>query len=366
MRLFYFLILLLIPALSFGQACTEATFLPAPTSPFPPAGYNTFNCTTLTISSAGLNRSADGTDEPLIINVTGDVLINGNININGGDGFVLSSDPTSGPSGGPAASAGGGISAADGEAGGPFTFLPSEGNSHPNNGICNHGGGGAGGISEAGIDGTQCPTGPLPVGSGGTAWGSFPSPLRGGFGGGAGGAFNISLGLYDLGSGGGGGGAIHIQSGGTITISNNVTISARGGRGGNAIQLGGAGGGGSGGVILLEATNGIINSGTIDVRGGDGGINTRATTPRGGNGGAGRSGVYRLNSAGTITEGTGLNAPASNNVASSRSLNSDISCGTIAKANEKNNQFFQLIAGFMMAIMFGLLIKILSRFQVRS
>lgn len=333
----FLILLFLFPSICFGQACTENTFLPAPdpTLPFPPPGYNTYNCTTLTISSAGLNRKADGSDEPLIINVTGDVVINGNINVDGGDGFILLTDPTDGPYGGPGASRGGGISGAEGEPGGPFTFFPPEGSAPSRNGTCEEGGSGAGGFDTAGGDGLNCSG--TPTITGGSSWGSFPL-TRGGYGGGAGGAFD-TLGVFSTGSGGGGGGAIHIIStSGKITIARNVVISARGGRGGDANSPGGAGGGGSGGVVILDGALGVFNSGVINVQGGRAGINSGI----GGQGGAGRSGVYRIVNAGEVIEGTGSTAPLS----SSSKLTSDISCGTIASKNEDKNLFFQMIIGF--------------------
>lgn len=341
MRLFLFLVILSISPSAFSQACTEASF---------PAMGGVVNCTTLTVNNP-VTIAPNDLAAPIEFIVTGDVIINANITIDGAPGTPLSIDPSNGGNGGPGASEGGGLSIGDGQSG--TDFSASDGNSHVNNGVCNHGGGGGGGINEDGRDGIQCPTGALPVGARGTASG-FPGAIRGGYGGGAGGAFPVGGGLYDLGGGGGGGGGLYIQStGGTITIKNGVKISARGGRGGNAINLGGAGGGGSGGVIWFDSPTAIINKGIIDVRGGDGGVNTKVSAPRGGNGGRGGSGVFRAVVAGVITDEEGLSSFAS----SSSSLKSEITCGTIATKNENQNLMFQMMIGFALAMMLRILFQ---------
>lgn len=334
MRLFFCLSLLFIPSLSFGQSCTENTLL---------GPGNNFNCTTLTISSTGLNRSADGTGTPIIVTVTGDVFINGNVSVNGGDGFTIVDISDLPSQGGPGASRGGGISGNEGEPGGPnFPPDPEEGLSSLRSNSCENGGSGAGGFNTSGGSGLDCAD--APAVTGGSAWGIFPL-TRGGYGGGAGGSYDVAS-AFNFGSGGGGGGAIHIIStGGKITIASGVTISARGGNGGDVNSPGGAGGGGSGGVVLLDGALGVFNSGIIDVRGGRGGINSGT----GGQGGAGGSGVYRIVNAGVTTEGTGITTSFS------PKLKSDISCGTIAQKKDDNNLFLQVIAGFGIVFMIGLL-----------
>lgn len=338
MRLFLFLILL-SPAFAFGQACTEATLA----VPDGDASPNTYSCTTLDIGPAGLNRSAEGSVDPIIVTVTGNVTIRGNINFNGGNGFTLTADGTAGPSGGPGAvSGGGGVSGSEGEP--QFSINPEDGLAPPRNGVCNDGGGGGGGYSEAGDPGLECDNDPSVSATGGADWGSTVPLTRGGFGGGAGGAHDVAT-VFNHGSGGGGGGAIHIIStAGTITVNSNVTISAKGGIGGNATSIGGGGGGGSGGVILLDGALGVTVNGILDVRGGSGGVSTG-----GGEGGAGKSGVYRIVNAGVTTDGTGVTTPTVTNTPVTK-FKSDISCGTVAKKNENQQMFFQVMVGFFLVL----------------
>lgn len=338
---------LLFPLIAISAPCTEADLVP---------GDNIGNCDSLIISNDVVINPSSGLQRIFITGITGNVEINANITIDGGNGQsnVLTGGGGNGP-GAPGAHNGGGNGFGGSEDGGTAS-LP-DGKTAVGDIPCASGGGGAG-FFETGFRGGQCVTSDLPLNGGAAATNSeFDFTLadfRGGFGGGAG-ANGASS---QIGAGGGGGGALHIETTGTITIAQGVTISARGGSGGNDNSDGGGGGAGSGGAIWLVSAAGISNKGTIDVRGGTGGRN-ELTGAHGGNGSSGR---YRLESAGVITEGSGVTSP----VSAKKSLNSDISCGTIAKANENNNQFFQLIAGFMLAIMFGLIIKILSRFQVRS
>lgn len=350
MRLFYFLILLAIPFHSFAQVCNENSF----NAPDPDASPNTYNCTTLDIGTAGINKVGDQNADPFIIIVTGNVLIRGNVNVSGASGTTATADPTTpvqfiSSAGGPAAGNGGGVSGGEGEP--QFALNPEEGLSPPRNGVCNDGGAGAGGFALAGSPGRDCSNNPSVAATGGVIWTTgFPSPLRGGFGGAAGGAHDVA-GVFNVGTGGGGGGAIQIQSTtGTITISSGVTISARGGNGGNATSIGGGGGGGSGGVIVIDGFLGVINNGTLDVRGGAGGTSSLA-----GEGGAGASGVYRIINAGTTTDGTGVTTPTSSSSASSK-LSSDISCGTVAKKND-NSMMFQMFAGFALAAFASVILR---------
>jgi len=147
-----------------------------------------------------------------------------------------------------------------------------------------------------------------------------------------------------------------IDAGGTITIANGVTISARGGRGGNSLAAGGGGGGGGGGNIYLLSNVAIVNQGILDVTGGQGGT-TRSTPPFGGVGGKGGDGRIRLDVNGAVTDLTGRqDFSTSIPTSSSSSLKSDISCGTVSKKNE-NTMLFQMIAGFMLIIIFSRLKK---------
>jgi hypothetical protein len=345
MRLFYFLLLSTIPNLAFSIPCDETTFNVG--SP-----NNTYICDDLTIGPAGLNKTGDGNADPLQIIVTGNVVINGNIILDGANGVTLPIDNTAGVSGGPGASGGGGISGNAGEDGAGFS--PNDGLAGQSNGTCGSGGGGGGGVLLPGSNGTIC-TIAGPVGDGGSSL-AYGGIIRGGFGAGAGGS-RAFMGGFDLGGGGGGGGGLFIQStAGTITIANGILISARGGRGGNSVDEGGGGGGGSGGVIHFDSAISIINNGIFDVRGGDGGTSTKVAPPIGGNGGRGGDGVFRLEVGGVFTDGTSRqdfsNGVSVNN---SNNLSSDISCGTIAKPNEKQNQLFQMMMVFFLVLCFGLI-----------
>ena len=295
------------------------------------------SCPTLTIDSIQNLKASGGS--PIVINVTGDVEINADIILDGGDGFTMSANGTMGPQGGPGAEEGGGLLVGEGQP--QFGMSASSGLAPTNDPVCNNGGGGGGFIS-AGGNGSVCATATTAMGLGGSIVSSsefdFTGPFRGGFGGGAGGADETSPGVFSIGSGAGGGGALHIISGGTIKIKNGVRITARGGNGGNASAKGGGGGAGSGGVIWLQSSVSILNQGVIDVSAGRGGRN--AST--GVSGGQGGNGVYRLESSSGIVSGNGV----LNSSSSSSSLKSDISCGTIGKPNENKNQFFQMMVGF--------------------
>jgi hypothetical protein len=342
MRLFYFLFCLSFPAVGFSQACTSADI---------PAAGGTLNCTTLTIDIP-VHFTPNDSASALEITVSGDVMINADIDISGVDGANITADNIAGAIGGPGASEGGGIFIVDAGSGSDLSSSDG-GGAGANNGAgnCNNGGGGGGGVTTIGTDGTLCPFGGV-AGVGGVASG-FPSPFRGGYGGGAGGADPVVASVFDAGAGGGGGGGLHISATGTITIKNGVHISARGGKGGNTFLLGGAGGGGSGGVIWLESGVAINNKGIIDVRGGAGGINTKSGTPRGGVGGAGGDGLFRSQIGASVTDDTGL----SNFSSSVSGLKSSISCGTV----DKKENLPQAVMGFALALLLGTIIKILSR-----
>lgn len=343
MRLFLFLSLLSLPALSFGQACTHATL----NAPDGDASPNTYSCTTLNITGA-VTKTPDGSLSPIIVTVSGDVTISANITVNGGNGFTVTNDGDDGPFGGPGVpTKGGGIDGLEGEwlFGAPN---PENGLSSPGV-VCNDGGGGAGGFDTPGDTGVDCSGNPSTFSFGGSDWGSTFPLTRGGFSGAAGGAY--SNGAFSVGSGGGGGGAIHIIStGGSIVVNSNAKISARGGNGGNALNIGGGGfggggGGGSGGVILLDAAVGVTLNGVLDVTGGQGG-----SSPGGGNGGNGKNGVYRVVVNGVTTiEDTIVTTPVVTNSSISK-LKSDISCGTVAKKNENQNLnlMFQMMVGFFL------------------
>jgi hypothetical protein len=337
MRLFYFLPLLLIPSLSFGQACTEATLA------VPAASYS---CTTLTISAAGLNRAGDNSTDAIQVTVTNDVIINGDIILDGQDGVTVNGDNVAGGLAGPGGLFGGGISITSTEDG---AFPPEGGAQGAVDASCSSGGAGGASYLTNGANGGFC-SGGIVDSTGGITPNVFPNaPFAGGFGGGAGGKWNLGGGVYNLGSGGGGGGGLMIDAGGTITIANGVTISTRGGRGGNSLGIGGGGGGGGGGNIYLLSNVAIVNQGILDVRGGQGGT-TRAAVPFGGVGGNGGDGRIRLDLNGAVTDLTGRqDFSTAIPTSSTSSLKSDISCGSVAKKND-DSMLFQMIVGFMLVV----------------
>ncbi len=95
--------------------------------------------------------------------------------------------------------------------------------------------------------------------------------------------------------GAGGGGSLHILSLGTVTIRDEGTILAQGGKGGageNTIgndHLGGGSGGGSGGHIIIEAGSALIFDSVV----------AKCISAQGGKGGNGKSGVSSINAGGS-------------------------------------------------------------------
>lgn len=366
MRPFLFL-LLLMPMASFAVDCTEADLLNFPTTPIPNPCDNLYVDADVTIDKNGALP-----DPAVVINVTGEVIINADINLDGDAGANIAAgvDPATGAVGGPGAGNGGGRNFApqNGDDGAVFPAPASTSNGNaPNNAtnVCGNGGSG-GGLFTAGSDGSQCTGGSATLATGGTTYSAAVDStlfnlvnFRGGYGGGAG---DQSFDNTDeSSSGGGGGGGLYINAGENITINTGATISARGGAGGPGLIDAGGGGGGSGGAIWLQSTGTITNYGTINVSGGVGG-----TSILNGTGGAGGNGVYRLESStGTIT-GSGVllpSAPPAAPGAAAQNYTSDISCGTIAAKNEKENLAQMFIAFGLVAIV-GFFIRKSSRRSV--
>jgi hypothetical protein len=241
----------------------------------------------------------------------------------------------------------------------PDTTVAAGGAADAGDPVCADGGGG-GGFNFTGIIGGACATSvnalknpgiaglPIP----GTDF-SFTGTFRGGVGGGAGGDSTNP----QYGAGGGGGGAIRIVAGGDITITGSII--ADGGAGGNGgpdsgpgTGGGGGGGGGSGGVIWLQTLGNINHAGILRADGAlGGGANSGAP---GGNGG---DGFIRLEDTdGIITGGGSLPGyeeilAVSPTVSSSATLKSDISCGMIKPAGEKDHSaFLQMMMGFLIVV----------------
>lgn len=280
---------------SSGSTGADGAFAPSTSQSIAVPASGTFNFTTVNIpSGVTITFTRNSTNTPLTILASGDVVIAGNINI---DGQGAPSNGTGGP-GGPGGSNGG--------AGGygfdqSFSGVPGDGPG---------GGGGGGGIAS----GTAGSGGGGGFGTNGFSGGNAGSlngaaglkfgaptilPLIGGSGGGGGGANNNTRG----GGGGGGGGAILIAGSGTITITGSVLA-----RGGNGAFFSSAatGGGGAGGAIRLIA-NTITGSGTLNASGGS--INS-CFISCGGNGGQGYVRIEAYNYSGF----TGATSPA--NIAS--------------------------------------------------
>jgi len=208
----------------------------------PPDGV--LNYTTITIpAGVTVTFQRNAANTPVTLLATGDVTINGAINVNGSAG---------------AGGAGGAMSVSAGGPGGPGGF--KGGNGALTGGVsatAGHGPGGAG------------------AGGGGLygAPGGFVAlvPLFGGSGGGGNSAGSPGSGP----AGGGGGGAIVIASSSKVVISGSIV--ANGGIGGftNLLSSSSCGGSGSGGAIRLVAPL-VTNSGSVQAIGGNIGGNCAA------------------------------------------------------------------------------------------
>lgn len=266
---------------------------------------------------------------PLDIQVNGDVIIDAAIDLSGGDSpddggnfddFFGAAGLGGGGEGGRTGS--GFPTAAPGVSGG------GKGQDGP---ACGGGGGGGGFLQAALLNGASC--GAI---SGGARGIKFENILvdnfRGGFGGGAGGVGSI----ISNGGGGGGGGAIRIRAKGNVTINDPLT--SNGGAGGNSNADNGGGGGGSGGLIWIQALGNIENNAAISVTGGAGG-----SSSSGGAGSAGSKGLIRFEDLDGIITGSN---PIAGVKFPSKSLKSDISCGTVKNSDENHSAFFQMILGF--------------------
>ena len=201
-----------------------------------------FNYTTITVSNgATLRFTRNALNTPVHLLATGDVTINGTIDVSGSQGNTFV-----GGVGGP-----GGFNGGDPGTGGygPGAGKPGDNSQNPS---------GAGGGSYATVGPNSATT------NKGSTYGSrLVVPLTGGSGGG---------GAVIGAGGGGGGGAILIASSAQITVSGAVRADG-GNRGSGSVQNGG-----SGGAIRLVAPrvvgNGTLSTGIVDVfqGGGDGRI----------------------------------------------------------------------------------------------
>ena len=217
-----------------------------------PDGDGVYNFTTITINAGStLRLQGDKVNRPVYWLASGDVVINGTLDLSGASGGGTS-DPNVRRQG--AIPGSGGFA---GGAGGDGTFSPTPGD-------------GPGG----GIGGARCvsSTDPRVCGAPGTFTGNrYLIPLIGGSGGAGGDKWGtFSGGGLSYFNGGAGGGAILIASSTSITLGTSGTITASGGgfftpvhQRGN-LALGGLG---SGGAIRLIAPS-LAGSGHLNVNGG--------------------------------------------------------------------------------------------------
>jgi hypothetical protein len=222
------------------------------------------NYTTIHIpANVTISFARNSLNTPVFLAATGDVLIEGTINLSGAD-FAL----TGGPGGWNGGNASPNLAGSQG-------FGPSPGLGGPPPSGQGNAGGGAG-MATAGLKATSH-TGSNPADGGG----AIPRlPLMrnrtgGGGSGGGGGGGRLYFGVdISGGVGGGGSGGLQISTPGNLTI--NGRILANGGHGAwafaNVFAKGGPGGGGAGGNIeLFGHTITIASTATIEARGGAGG-----------------------------------------------------------------------------------------------
>jgi len=227
-----------------------------------------FNFTTINIpTGVEIKFIRNSLNTPVFFAATGDVIINGRINVSGENYNGL-------------AGAGGGDGGTTGLTGN-MGAGPSPGRGGPSSGGAGNSGGG-GGMATEGLTATLYSGGnPAPGG------GAIPPPELisgvsggGGSGGGGGGSgffFGVEL---DGGVGGGAGGGLQISTLTDFILGGE--LAANGGHAGwsfaNTGSYGGAGGGGSGGIIELFADTIILNdTALVDALGGAGG--GRSTQP---------------------------------------------------------------------------------------
>lgn len=234
------------------------------TRALPPNGV--FNFTTINVPTGVTVRfTRNGANTPVILLATGNVTIDGALDVSGESGTAFGRPGRGGPGGFE------GGAGADGLTTVLAGFGLGPGSGGPGNGST--AGGGGGGYLTSGTGGSVCQgcTGAATAvaGGGGPGYGSVAlRPILGGSGGGGGGALvNQSAG----GGGGGGGGAVVIGSSTSITVNSFPAVRANGaiGSGGTGTN-GGGGAGGSGGAIRLIAPT-IAGNGRLEATGGSGG-----------------------------------------------------------------------------------------------
>jgi hypothetical protein len=237
-------------------------------------------------------------EEPLVLISRGDVVIEGKIDVKGGQGENAVNNSL--------VMALGGLGVSGGGSGG-FGGVYGDGNRGIGAGAGGGGRkystdnvgqpGGGGGYGTAGAVGNPYYSRSGYNGTGGVVYGSmYIEPFDGGSGGGGGSSANTQYvpGTSTMGSNGGGGGAgggaVYIEALGTLRITATGVIDADGGVGGAGVtgsnNYGAGGGGGSGGAIYLKAQV-VEQSGSVHAAGGVGGVSGN-NNGSGGTGGVGR------------------------------------------------------------------------------
>jgi hypothetical protein len=237
-----------------GSTGADGAFSPSSNTvlTLPPSGV--FNFTTMNIpSGVTVTFTKNAANTPAVLLATGNVTINGVINVSGAVGGSLGRPGASGPGGFDGGTGGDGVTSAPAGAG----LGPGGGNAGTN---CVGSGGSYG--TQGGVPTGNCTTpGPAVATYGSPAL----RPIIGGSGGSGGSASAVP---GDAGGGGGGGGgALVIASSGTLTVGSTGQLVADGGNGAPRPGYAFGGGGGSGGAIRLIATT-ISSSGSLYARGG--------------------------------------------------------------------------------------------------
>ncbi|NOX27632.1 MAG: hypothetical protein GXP21_05515 [Gammaproteobacteria bacterium] len=300
-----------IPSMAFavfdsGSTETDGAFTPTVNTQLTLPADGIFNFTNVNIpTGVTITFQRNATNTPVTILASGDVTIDGTIDVSGGNATNVGTagDGNVGDDGLPGIGGPGGF---DGGAGGDANgnriaatgLGPGAGAggavSTTTNFNCGGGGANYGDNTALGASGRPQTTGTCRVdandtfsGSEGTPYGSENLlPLIGGSGGGGGGAGRVFSGS----GGGGGGGAILIAVSGAASI--NGSILANGGSSGSSsgsdrAGSGSTGGGGSGGAIRIVAST-LQGNGSISANFGSIGGNSFTSTSNGGRGGLGR------------------------------------------------------------------------------
>jgi hypothetical protein len=269
-----------------------------------------FNFTTVNVETGATLKFIKNTqNSPVTILTTGDITIDGTVNVGGQVGNYII--PGVGGPGGFDGGVGGVVKEMGKRGEGPGGGVGGS----PTTSYDYGGGGGEGGAySVSGGNGSKRHS-EAPGGGGSVAYGNKRIiPLLGGSGGAGGGGTTNDV----AGAGGGGGGAILFASSGTIVINGAIYANGGGGANGqNALSAqssyggGGGGGGGAGGAIRI-VTSHLSGNGTINAIGGIGGYTRQYSTDyRGGTGSLGRIRVEYI----TTDRTTGTNPPFSSGYA---------------------------------------------------